>query len=171
MKLAEIAVNYGESTSKILSRFSFKINFQMSLTIVLVAVFYTPDVGNYLDGQYEFGEELMKALSVYGGGFITLLYTPIFAIVEFGAYILKYGESAAAQGLLWNYIFFRIFCMLFHILWLMLHIIGYRYAKKEVYLLSRIAIRFITFMTIFKIHIIHNDWLGDWLALNIFGIP
>ncbi len=171
MKLSETFINYGESSSKILSRFNFRTNYVISLAIVLIAVIYTPDVGNYFGGQYEFGEELMKALSVYGGGFITLFYTPIFTIVEFVIYIANYGKIIAAQGLLWNYIFYRIFCMLTHILWLMLHIIGYRYAKKEAYLLSRVAIRFITFMTVFKLHIIYNDWLGSWVALNIFGIP
>ena len=167
--------NYIDSSRSKLTKkikISTNRNFHLSLAVVILMILLTPEVGEFYGENYEFGEEAVKALSVWFGGWITILYTPVFALTEWIMYVEDWGGMIEREmGLGWEFLWYRGFCAAQHLFWASIHIFGYKYARKQDSIVANLGIRFVTFSIAFKLHVIHNEWFGQWVSEVFFALP
>ena len=137
---------------------------------------FSPYVGGILEDfggirAYEFTEELMKALSCGLGAAFALASTFIFAVGEMYIYLVKPEVQPLYEyGWYWNFFLYRLTCVLDHMIYLTIHLIGYKIASKKHDAWRRFGIRVIAFAIAYSYHLIHNNGWGLWLAQNVFGM-
>jgi hypothetical protein len=143
---------------------------------VAVWAFSTPLVGGVLEEfggirAYEFTEELMKALSCGLGAAFAIAQTFVFAVGEMYEYITKPEvQPLYDEGWYWNFFAYRLTCVMDHMIYLSVHLIGYKISIKKQTFWAKFNVRAIAFCCAWAIHLIHNNGWGLWIAENVFGM-
>lgn len=134
----------------------------------------SPFLGSLIDlfyevEMYEFTEEFAKVCSLAFGYTFAAVSTFIFAVMEMVMYISDYGWSAEVDGMYWNYFFYRMFCVVDHMGYLGIHMMGKKIASNYESLNTRLRIRTAAFAIAWAYHLFHNIWLGEQIANNLFN--
>jgi len=143
--------------------------FAFSLSAATFMFLMTPDVGRFI-GSYEFGEELMKTISVGIGGPLSYLYTIVFNIFEVMMYMETYGDMMKSQGLYWNFVALRLYAAAGHFVYMGIHMYAWKKARSNPKWTEKIVIVGAGFTTALYLHFGHNEIWGDWVSQTIFGI-
>jgi hypothetical protein len=144
--------------------------FFLALGVSIFMAMITPTLGLLLNGQYEIAEEFMKCISVYFGGFITLLYTLVFSITEFVSYVDQYGQAVARDGYFWQFIILRIICVVDHHIYLLIQYLSWKRSNKYPSLTyNRYSWRFFGFSFALFLHVGHNNIWGGWVVNQLFS--
>jgi len=141
---------------------------------VVFWVSLTPYIGSgieFVTGAevYEFTEELMKFIATFSTFTFAVVYTLAFSIYEFFQYVENYGSHMGIYY--WDFIYFRIFCIIEHIVFLSIHLYAKRVANKYDSIATRIRIRMIGFSIAWFYHMFHNELFGKLVAEKVFNIP
>ena len=136
----------------------------------------TPYVGGALHelvglNSWEFTEELMKCLSCGLGATFALVSTFAFAVGEMFEYMMKPEvQPLYDYGWYWNFFLYRLTCIMDHMIYVSIHLIGHKIASYKPSAWSRFRIRAIAFSIAYAIHMIHNNGWGLWVARNVFNM-
>ncbi len=158
--------------------FTRKMKFVLGAALAICMAALTPEIGSYLYslcwrfpfGQYELIEELIKMLSCIAGGWVTILYTPIFALYEFFHYLQMFGEETMKDGVYWNFIIMRAVSMIDHMVYLTIQYLAYVKANRVSSRAEKWAYRIGGFNLAYLLHFGHNTLWGEWLAEHLFNI-
>ena len=146
--------------------------FAFYITAMLWA-FMTPWLGSVIDAYggvriYEMTEELMKSLACWFGAPFAIFSTLVFAIGEMVQYVQDYGPRFDEVGLFSEYFWFRAWCVVDHMTYLLIHLIGWKMASKHESIFVRIQLRTSAYMIAMLFHMFHNQFLGKWMLWNVF---
>ena len=138
------------------------------LTPLVPSAIYTWISPDFATSIVEITEELGKAAACWFGGVFAIIYTLFFSIGELFFFIEEFGDQYASAGWYWNYVGYRVLCIVDHLSFTAIHYFGYRHAKKYSKKSDRIWFRLAVFSVATLYHIAHNEFIGEWVIKTFF---